>query len=65
MGASLVTLWKQWLGDFEIVTGPVRIEVESRKHALLLYHAASQVRETFGQLETTCDTAKSKLNDYF
>ena len=70
VGASLATLWKKWLADFEMLTTAAGITDNSRKCALLLYEAGSRVIEILGQLENTnannaYDTAKAKLNDYF
>ena len=70
VGASLATLWKKWLADFEMFTVAAGITDKTRKRALLLYQAGSRVREIFGQLEATgeaddYDTAKKKLTEYF
>ena len=70
VGASLATLWKKWLADFEMFTTAAGITDNTRKRALLLYQAGSRVREIFGQLENTgannaYDTAKAKLTEYF
>ena len=70
VGASLATLWKKWLADFEILITAAGITDDTRKRALLLYQAGSRVREIFGQLENTgennaYDTAKAKLTEYF
>lgn len=70
VGASLATLWKKWLADFEMFTTAAGVTDTTRKHALLLYQAGSRVRETFGQLENTGandanDTVKAKLTAYF
>ena len=70
VGASLATLWKKWLADFEMFITAAGITDDTRKRALLLYQAGSRVREIFGQLENTgennaYDTAKAKLTEYF
>ena len=70
VGASLATLWKKWLADFEMFTVAAGITDKTRKRALLLYQAGSRVRVIFGQLEATgeaddYDTAKKKLTEYF
>ena len=53
VGASLATLWKKWLADFEMFTVAAGITDKTRKRALLLYQAGSRVREIFEQLEET------------
>ena len=70
VGASLATLWKKWLADFEMFTVAAGIRDKTQKRALLLYQAGSRVREIVGQLEETgaadaYDTATSKLAAYF
>ena len=42
VGASLATLWKKWLADFEMFTTAAGITDNTRKRALLLYQAGSR-----------------------
>ena len=56
VGASLATLWKKWLADFEMFITAAGITDHTRKRTLLLYLAGFRVREIFGQLENTGET---------
>ena len=42
VGASLATLWKKLLADFEMFTVAAGITDKTRKRALLLYQAGSR-----------------------
>ena len=48
VGASLATLWKKWLTDFEMFITAAGITNNTRKRAQLLYQVWSCVREIFG-----------------
>ena len=68
--ASLATLLKKWLANYELFTTVTRLTNNTCKHTILLYLDGSLIRDIFGKLEDTVaneeyDTVKANLSDYF
>lgn len=68
--ASVGIRWEKWLNSFKLYVVAANIRNDSRKKALLLHLAGTEVQEIFFTLDETdddgdYDSAINKLNAYF